>query len=130
MMLMQIDPCPFLFPKILTHHIQYVDDTIIVMPGCERQLSHLKDLLQNFTLSTSFKVNYHKSCLVPINMNGERASSLAESFGCLVGSFPFTYLRLPLVLLKSKIMLHSCAGLKEDSLLLLSTYLMLAGYNW
>jgi hypothetical protein len=36
------------------------------------------------------------SWLVPINMSNERASELANVFGCSLGSFPFTYIGLPL----------------------------------
>jgi hypothetical protein len=48
-------------------------------------------------------VNYHKSCLVPINVSPEKASSLAQTFGCVVGTFPFTYLGLPLGLTKPQV---------------------------
>lgn len=41
--------------------------------------------------------------LVPINMLDSKASSLAQSFGCIVGSLPFTYLGLPLGLSKLKV---------------------------
>jgi hypothetical protein len=64
------------------------------------QLLVLKELLQKITLSSGLKVNFHKSCLVPINISQEHASSLASTFGCIVGSFPFTYLGLPLGLTK------------------------------
>lgn len=48
-------------------------------------------------------VNYHKSCLVPINLDTTRATALANAFGCLVGSFPFTYLGLPMGLTKPQV---------------------------
>lgn len=73
------------------------------MQGCEAQLLHLKEILQNLALSSGLKVNYHKSCLVPINMGHEKASSLAAVFGCVVGSFPFTYLGLPMGLTKPQV---------------------------
>ena len=41
--------------------------------------------------------------LVPINMSVEEAEVLASDFGCIVGSFPFTYLGLHLGLSKPKI---------------------------
>jgi hypothetical protein len=73
------------------------------MQGNEQQLAHLKGLLQGFTLSTGLRVNYHKSCLVPINMDNGKAADLANVFGCIVGSFPFTYLGLPLGLTKPQV---------------------------
>jgi hypothetical protein len=37
---------------------------------------------------------------VPINVDAQKTELLAASFGCIVGSFPFTYLGLPLGLTK------------------------------
>lgn len=59
--------------------------------------------MQTFSESTGLKVNYGKSCLVPINIDNDRASQLAGEFGCLVGSFPFTYLGLPLGITKPQV---------------------------
>jgi hypothetical protein len=83
--------------------VQYADDTILIMQGCETHLLHLKEILHNFALSSGLKVNFHKSCLVPINIDQEKATSLANAFGCLVGSFPFTYLGLPMGLTKLQV---------------------------
>jgi retron-type reverse transcriptase len=80
--------------------VQYADDTILVMQANEDQLVLLKRILHSISLSSGLVVNYHKSCLVPINVSPKKASSLAQSFGCSVGSFPFTYLGLPLGLSK------------------------------
>ena len=41
--------------------------------------------------------------LVPINMEEQAASFLAQSFGCQVGSLPFTYITLPLGTTKPKV---------------------------
>lgn len=59
-------------------------------------LFNLKGLLRPFLDSTGLHVNFSKSFLVPINMDNSRASHLANTFGCKVGSMPFTYLGLPL----------------------------------
>jgi hypothetical protein len=40
--------------------------------------------------------NFAKSCLLPINLSTEKAALLAGLFGCKLGTFPFTYLGLPL----------------------------------
>jgi hypothetical protein len=63
----------------------------------------LKDLLQTFYVSTGLKVNFTKYMLVPINMDEQVTNSLAHSFGCAVGTLPFTYLGLPLGLTKPKV---------------------------
>jgi hypothetical protein len=41
--------------------------------------------------------------LVPINLTDERTKHLAATFGCSIGSLPFTYLGLPLGLTKPRI---------------------------
>jgi hypothetical protein len=83
--------------------LQYADDILIVLEGCGRQLFALKALLNSFALSTGLKVNFAKSFLIPINLSVERTKHLAATFGCSVGSFPFTYLGLPLGLTKPRI---------------------------
>ena len=66
------------------------------MQACESQLLLLKKLLVDFSRATGLRVNYAKSCMVPINISDDRLNSLAAIFGCSVGSLPFTYLGLPL----------------------------------
>ena len=83
--------------------LQYADDTLIIMEACPHQLLAPKSILQDFSHSTGLKVNYSKSMLVPINLEVDRTTSLAQLFGCVVGSLPFTYLGLPLVLTKPKV---------------------------
>ena len=41
--------------------------------------------------------------MVPINISPENAQSLAVTFGCPIGTLPFTYLGLPLSLSKPKV---------------------------
>jgi hypothetical protein len=78
--------------------IQYVDDTLLFLQADARQLFCLKALLHSFALSTGLKVNYHKSCLIPVNVNvpEEKMPLLTGVFVCVVGELPFTYLGLPL----------------------------------
>lgn len=83
--------------------IQYADDAILIMQACDSQLLHLKEILHMVALSNGLRVNYHKSCLVPINVDSEKASILANVFGCVVGAFPFTYLGLPMGLAKPQV---------------------------
>lgn len=73
------------------------------MQGCESQFLHLKEILQLVTLSCGLRVNYQKTCLVPINIDPEKTASLANVFGCAVGGFPFTYLGLPMGLTKPQV---------------------------
>jgi hypothetical protein len=83
--------------------IQYVDDTLIVMEACSRQLITLKAILHSFVESTGLKVNYSKSVMVPINISEEKLDHLARTFNREKGKLPFTYLGLPLSLTKPRV---------------------------
>jgi hypothetical protein len=76
--------------------VQYADDTLLIMRACPLQLQALKELLDIFASATGLRVNYAKSCLMPVNIDDQSLSHLANTFGCDVGSLPFTYLGLPL----------------------------------
>ena len=76
--------------------VQYADDTLLILPTDGRVLFNLKCLLRSFSDSTGLHVNFQKSFLVPINVSESRTIHLANTFGCAVGSMPFTYLGLPL----------------------------------
>jgi len=76
--------------------VQYADDTLLIMQADSQQLFFLKSLLNTFASSTGLKVNYKKSQILPINVSPEKMQHLAMTFGCSVGSLPFTYLGLPM----------------------------------
>nr|AAK52538.1 Putative non-LTR retroelement reverse transcriptase [Oryza sativa Japonica Group]AAP51866.1 retrotransposon protein, putative, unclassified [Oryza sativa Japonica Group] len=76
--------------------IQYADDTSILLKALQREVFCFKALLNSFAHSTGLKVNYHKSCLYPINLSHENAVLFAGLLGCTIGTMPFTYLGLPM----------------------------------
>ena len=76
--------------------IQYADDTLLFLQVDARQLFTLKALLNSFAESTGLKVNFHKSCLIPINVPQEKIPLLTGVLGCVQGHLPFTYLGIPL----------------------------------
>ena len=57
--------------------IQYADDTILIIKASQMELFTLKGLLESFSQSTGLRVNYKKSCLVPLNLSPEKAHQLA-----------------------------------------------------
>jgi len=83
--------------------LQYANDTLLVLPGNARTLFNLKSLLRTFSDSCGLHVNFSKSFLVLINISNERAQHLARTFGCQLGTMPFTYLGLPLGTMKPSI---------------------------
>lgn len=108
--------------------VQYADDTILIMKASQRELFNLKGILQTFTMSTGLKVNFNKTCLVPINMSQDKTQIMAGTFGCSIESIPFTYLGLPLGTTKPTIEDHAPLVNKiERRLSATSTYLALSG---
>ena len=75
---------------------QYADDIILIMQADINQVLHLKSILSLFSASTSLKVNYRKSSMIPVNVPTNKFNALAAAFECQVGSMPFTYLGLPM----------------------------------
>ncbi|XP_073358095.1 uncharacterized protein [Aegilops tauschii subsp. strangulata] len=76
--------------------VQYADDTILVMPAYPNLATRMKTILEDYAASVGLKINFHKSTLIPMNIDPQRAAELAQVFGCSVGSLPFTYLGLPM----------------------------------
>jgi hypothetical protein len=73
------------------------------MRASQRELFTLKGLLESFSQSTGLRVNYKKSCLVPLNLSNDSAQILAGVFGCKLEALPFTYLGLPLGTTKPRV---------------------------
>jgi hypothetical protein len=83
--------------------VQYADDTILVMKASQRELFILNGLLESFSQSKGLRVNYGKSCMVPLNTTNDKAQLLAGVFGCKLESLPFTYLCLPMGTTKPRV---------------------------
>jgi hypothetical protein len=62
-------------------------------------LFFLKALLNSYETATGLRVNFRKSQMLPINVAPDRMHHLASTFGCHIGSLPFTYLGLPITYL-------------------------------
>ncbi|CAO2043009.1 unnamed protein product [Urochloa humidicola] len=80
-------PCPVL---------QYADDTLLLLRADARDLQALKEVLDVFSAFTGLKINYNKSTLVPMHTSNEDATVFQQILGCQLGTFPQTYLGLPL----------------------------------
>jgi hypothetical protein len=68
--------------------VQYADDTILVLEADPSQLSVLKQALHDFSISTVLAINFHKSCMLPINISDDYVKSLAfplQIFGSAYG---------------------------------------------
>ena len=59
-------------------------------------MENLKAVLDQFSAATGLKINYDKSAMVPMHIAAATVGALQGILGCQVGSFPQTYLGLPL----------------------------------
>ncbi|XP_071712584.1 uncharacterized protein [Rutidosis leptorrhynchoides] len=82
--------------KIHLSHLQYADDTIFFGKWDVNNLRSLMNLLKCFELTSGLKVNYHKSNLFGVGVEPHEVEDMARLFGCNIGTFPFTYLGLPI----------------------------------
>jgi hypothetical protein len=80
--------------------LQYADDTIILVKAELGDITRLKNLLDMFSSATRLAINYDKSTVTPLHLKDGALDQLLEILHCKVGTFPQTYLGLPLSNLK------------------------------
>ena len=76
--------------------LQYADDTLILVRAERQDVENLKVVLDQFAAATGQKINYDKSTMVPMHTTAATVGALQGILGYQVGSFPQTYLGLPL----------------------------------
>jgi len=76
--------------------LQYADDTLIVLKAAPGDVIRLKILLDQFATATGLRINFHKSTIVPMNVDAADLPGLLDILGCRQDSFPQTYLGMPL----------------------------------
>ena len=59
-------------------------------------VQHLKQCLDQFAQATGLKINFHKSTVVPMHVPMALVDAMVAVLQCQQGSFPQTYLGLPL----------------------------------
>jgi hypothetical protein len=85
---------PHLISRGLTH-LQYADDTIIMIKDDDTQIANLKFLLMCFEDMSNLKINFHKSEVVVMGRSATRQQTVADYLNCKLGEFPFMYLGIP-----------------------------------
>ncbi|KAM0062164.1 putative RNA-directed DNA polymerase [Helianthus debilis subsp. tardiflorus] len=76
-------------------HLLYVDDVLFVGEWSDANLHNLTRLLRCFHLSSGLKVNFSKSQLFGVGVPDEIILQKASILQCKTGTFPFTYIGLP-----------------------------------
>jgi mannosylglycoprotein endo-beta-mannosidase len=77
-------------------HLQYADDTMIMVEGSELDLINLKFLLLCFEAMSGLKINFDKSEVVVMGYDPEEQQRIVDSLNCRLASFPVNYLGMPI----------------------------------
>jgi hypothetical protein len=101
-------PCPVL---------QYADDTLLLIKADVADVHALKEVLDLLSSLTGLEINFNKSTIVPMHTPAATVDDLQSILECQVGSFPQTYLGLPLSNEKLKLSSFSRLIAKTDKYL-------------
>ncbi|GKD78323.1 RNA-directed DNA polymerase, eukaryota, reverse transcriptase zinc-binding domain protein, partial [Tanacetum coccineum] len=77
-------------------HLFYADDVIIVSEWDHRDMDNIIRVLHVLYMASGLKININKSNLFGVGVSSEEVAIMAANSGCLSGSFPLTYLGLPI----------------------------------
>ena len=81
---------------VVVSHLQFTDDTIILCDKSWTNIRSMRAVLLLFEELSGLKVNFSKSLLVGVNVQGSWLSEAAMVLNCKVGTIPFMYLGLPI----------------------------------
>ncbi|XP_035845072.1 uncharacterized protein LOC118491409 [Helianthus annuus] len=76
-------------------HLLYADDVLFVGDWSLSNFKNLARFLRCFHLASGLKVNFSKSLLYGVGVTNAEINNMALILSCKPGSFPFTYLGLP-----------------------------------
>jgi hypothetical protein len=76
--------------------LQYADDNILFSEAEESALENLKYILIWYEQIFGMRTNFHKSEVIPINVEENKVHELAHILSCPIGKFPIKYLGVPL----------------------------------
>ena len=69
-------------------HLQYSDDTIILIQTDDLGIANLKFLLLCFEEMSGLRINFHKSEVLTLGCDGEESRRIANMLNCKQGSSP------------------------------------------
>jgi hypothetical protein len=84
-----------LIPEGITH-IQYVDDSILMVKGNDASITNMKFILYCFEWMSRLKINYHESEAYIFGMGEENKWIISNMLNCQLGELPMRYLGIPL----------------------------------
>ncbi|GKV50356.1 hypothetical protein SLEP1_g57064 [Rubroshorea leprosula] len=77
-------------------HLQFANNTVIMGKANPSNIKAVKGILRWFELISGLKINFNKSVLYSCHVSDEWRRMAAANLNCKSGSFPFTYLGMPI----------------------------------
>jgi len=77
-------------------HLQYADDTVVMVSWDDDSIINMKFLLYCFEWMSGLKINYHKSEVYVFGVVEARQNEISNMLNCRVGSLPLSYLGFPI----------------------------------
>jgi hypothetical protein len=82
-------------------HIQYADDTVIMVDGSDKSIINLKLILYYFEWLTGLKINFYKSGVFVFGVPQAEKERMANMLNCVLGELPLKYLGFLLAIIIS-----------------------------
>nr|GEY59169.1 RNA-directed DNA polymerase, eukaryota, reverse transcriptase zinc-binding domain protein [Tanacetum cinerariifolium] len=77
-------------------HLFYAKDVIILSNWNQNDMEYIIRILNIFYIAFRHKINFHKSNVFRVGVSNSKVVSMVACTGCEAGSFPFSYLGLPI----------------------------------
>jgi hypothetical protein len=77
-------------------HLQYADDTILLIELDDLAIANLKFILICFEILSGLKINFSKSEVIVTGVLQLEQARVARMFNCKEGRFPLSYLGFPI----------------------------------
>ena len=76
-------------------HIQYADDTVLMIDGSDHSITNLKLVLYCFEWLSGLKINFHKSEVYVFGASQGEKEHMTNMLNCALGELPIKYLGIP-----------------------------------
>lgn len=80
--------------------LQYANDTLLLLHRFMDQARKIIEILDAFATFLGIAINYHKSTFIPLNIEISMAAELSDILNWPISSMHYSYLGLPLSILK------------------------------
>ncbi|GKC95668.1 putative RNA-directed DNA polymerase, eukaryota, reverse transcriptase zinc-binding domain protein [Tanacetum coccineum] len=77
-------------------HLFFADDVIIMSGWSSHDVENIIRIFKVFFLASGLKINIHKSSIYGVGVPPDDVHHMASNTGCSAGTFPITYLGLPI----------------------------------